>query len=140
MTHSSLKVMPLTKSARQTIGFFIFALLTFQLMASPFLYATGEVTVKEVSGSAQYVVTKADGSQEEGEIEAGQVLPSDATILVPEGSEVVLIVDGKEIELIGPVSYDVASGEQAVYAGGEESQAFPGAQADIEADEPSRST
>ena len=88
--------------------------------------------------------------QARGEVSTGMTLPVDCALLIPVGSTVQLVtVAGEEIELTGPIDYDVATGEQSPYTG---SPAVPApgsvaevstsfiAPADVELDSPSRAT
>ena len=105
-------------------GLFIFSLLVLTAFPLRSLYAAEAgktVVVQKVSGGAVQYTTwtiQSDGSKvakETGELKSGATLPSDTTLYIPEGVTVVLTRDGEQVELVGPVEYDVSSGEQSAY-------------------------
>ena len=103
-------------------GLFAFSLLILTIFPLRFLYAEGgkTVVVKVSGGAVQYTTwtTQSDGSKvakETGELKPGATLPSDTTLYIPEGVTVTLTRDGEQVELVGPVEYDVSSGEQSAY-------------------------
>ena len=105
-------------------GLFVFSLLMLTIFPLRSLYAAEAgktVVIQKVSGgTAEYTTwtIQADGSKvekEKGELKPGATLPSDTTLYIPEGGTVVLTRDGEQVELVGPVEYDVSTGEQSAY-------------------------